>query len=237
MLKSELDSKETYLKTKVIKLRKFDNINLKGLVDFHSCSSENSPLAGNKSIRFNTPKQPTMKILKDLSLIINKSKIIKKLTDTDFESLYHKTNLKSTSIQTPLCKEEKSPMPDISLNEDDEGLTPNKYLSKQNSIKTKRLKIFPGIRKFSESKRNSPVGYYNKNNVISPRDILYHQNSFKGCNSTESFKDDSQDLLNLPFLFAASGKNNSSSPKKYYKDKPILSKNFRVPKDVFVVKS
>ena len=237
MIKSELDSKEELKKTKPIKIRKSEKINLKGLAVLNYYSSESSPLAENKIIRFNTPKQPTMNLLKELGLIINKSKIIKKLPENSLEYLHHKTNLKLAGIQSPLFNEDSNLMSEINRNFDDAVLAPDKNLLKQKIVKTKRMKILPGIRKFSETKRNSPVSYYYKNNEISPREVLHHQSNSKGCNSTENFKDDSQDALNLPFLFTSSGKNNSSSPKKYHKDKPILSKNFRIPKDVFVVKS
>ena len=67
--------------------------------------------------------------------------------------------------------------------------------------------------------------------------LIYPSSALNSSKNSPRMQNESE-LKNLPFVFTnrLSFLNAKRLPLKYYKDQPKIMKNFRIPKDVFVVK-
>lgn len=191
-------------------------------------------------------KEPKIRTLKSLARVIRQTEKVDNECGDGSSDHMTETNSKGLRIETPKFNEREVSQYEelrelcVKLKSEQELLKEEIFLQrkilKQINSGTGRAESFIRIR--AQTRRNSPLVERGLGETMLGKVDGIRRNESLNASSMSSPKA-GQEINKLPFLFGPGSEQKIMriSSGKYTRDKPILSKHFRVPKDVFILKS
>jgi hypothetical protein len=192
--------------------------------------------AENQTHQIPSLNSPNLEILDDLRQVIQKSRFLKNLEKISLKQEDFKDDLKTPRVIPSQSKEIKFNVRSEQTSKSQrvmlaKGQFFDKKIISELKFNQTPIKISSFVRdeNFFNNRRNSPFTHAFSSN----HSKLGYKLKKRG-DASMILPENSGLTLNSPLLYRVSSKVKSESPKKYYRDTPLIIKNSKVPKDIFV---